>query len=190
MLGIIAQPWPWYVAGPLIGLTVGLLLLVGGKAFGVSSSLRHLCAAALPGQNEFLRYDWRRTGLWNLVFVVGVVLGGFLAGTFLQGDAPVAISESTQAELAALGVELEPGLVPTKIYSLEAAATPAGFVILVLGGFLVGFGARYAGGCTSGHAIAGLANFQLPSLVAVLGFFAGGLIATHLLLPLILGGGG
>lgn len=188
MIETLSQPWPWFVAGPLIGLTVALLLLVGGRAFGVSSSLRHVCAATFPGRSPFLRYDWRGSGLWNLVFVVGVVLGGVLAGTFLSTGEPVALSEATQADLAALGVATKSGLVPTDIYSFQALASPAGFTILVLGGFLVGFGARYAGGCTSGHAITGLASFQLPSLVAVLGFFAGGLLATHLLLPLILGG--
>ncbi len=188
MIEFLSQPWPWFVAGPLIGLTVVLLLVVGGKSFGVSSSLRHICAATVPGSSAFLRYDWRKSGLWNLLFVVGVVLGGLLAGTLLATGEPVAISEATKADLAALGLASDSGLVPTEIYSLAAVATPAGFVILVVGGFLVGFGARYAGGCTSGHAIMGLANLQLPSLVAVLGFFAGGLLATHLLLPLILGG--
>jgi len=187
MIDVLSQPWPWYVAGPLIGLTVMLLLLIGNKAFGVSSSLRHVCAAAAPGRSTYLDYDWRRKGLWNLVFVAGIFLGGLIAATALSGDQPVAISAATQADLTALGVSTDTGLVPTEIYSLAALATPAGFVILVLGGFLVGFGARYAGGCTSGHAITGLANLQLPSLIAVLGFFAGGLIATHILLPLILG---
>lgn len=188
MIETLSEPWPWYVAGPLIGLTVALLLLVGGKAFGVSSSLRHLCAAILPGRSSYLRYDWRSKGLWNLLFVLGIVGGGALAGTFLSTGEPVAISEATKADLEALGVATDTGLVPTSIYSLEALATPAGFVVLVVGGFLVGFGARYAGGCTSGHGVTGLANLQLPSLIAVLGFFAGGLFATHFLLPLILGG--
>ena len=188
MIEFLSRPWPWFVAGPLIGLTVALLLLVGNKAFGVSSSLRHLCAATLPGKSPYLRYDWRKSGLWNLLFVVGIVLGGFVASQFLVNDDPVAISEATRGDLAELGITADDGLVPTQIYSLQAAATPAGFVVLVLGGFLVGFGARYAGGCTSGHGVTGLASFQLPSLIAVLGFFAGGLLATHLLLPLILGG--
>lgn len=188
MIEYLSKPWPWFVSGPLIGLTVALLLLVGGRAFGVSSSLRHVCAATVPGRSPLLRYDWRRSGLWNLVFVAGVILGGVVAGTLLSSGEPVAISEATRADLEALGVATDTGLVPTDLYSLRALATPAGFVVLVLGGFLVGFGARYAGGCTSGHAITGLASFQLPSLIAVLGFFAGGLLATHLLLPLILGG--
>lgn len=188
MIEHLSQPLPWFIAGPLIGLTVALLLLVGGRAFGVSSSLRHLCAATVPGRSPLLRYDWRKTGLWNLVFVVGVVLGGFIAGTHLSTGEPVAISEATRADLGALGISTETGLVPTDLYSFAGLATPEGFILMVFGGFLVGFGARYAGGCTSGHAITGLASFQLPSLIAVLGFFAGGLVATHFLLPLVLGG--
>ena len=188
MIEILSRPWPWFVAGPLIGLTVAALLLLGGKAFGVSKSLRHVCAATLPGRNPFLSYDWRREGLWNLVFVVGIVFGGFLAGQFLSTGEPLVLSEATEADLVSLGIDPTTGLVPTQIYSLEAAGTFPGFVVMVIGGFLVGFGARYAGGCTSGHAITGLANLQGPSLVAVLGFFAGGLAATHILLPWILGG--
>ena len=188
MIEYLSQPWPWFVAGPLIGLTVALLLLVGGRSFGVSSSLRHVCAATVPGRSSFLRYDWRKIGLWNLVFVAGMILGGVIAGTFLSTGEPVAISQATKADLEALGVSTDTGLVPTDIYSLQALATHSGFFVLVIGGFLVGFGARYAGGCTSGHGVTGLASFQLGSLVAVLGFFAGGLLATHLLLPLILGG--
>lgn len=188
MIELISRPWPWFVAGPMIGLTVALLLIVGGKSFGVSSSLRHLCAAAAPGRLPFFRYDWRGEGLWNLLFVAGIVVGGFVAGTWLASGEPVDISPSTVAQLEALGVEHGPGLVPEEIYSFEALAKPSGWLIMVGGGFLVGFGARWAGGCTSGHAITGLANLQLPSLVAVVGFFAGGLAATHLLLPLLLGG--
>ena len=186
MIEVLAQPWPWYVAGPLIGVTVALLLAIGARVFGVSSSLQHVCAATVPGRSSVLCYDWRSKGLWNLVFVLGITLGGVVAGLFLSTGEPVAISEATRADLMGLGVSPDDGLVPTALYSLEAVATPAGFVILVIGGFLVGFGARYAGGCTSGHGVSGLANFQLPSLIAVLGFFAGGLIATHLLLPLVL----
>jgi len=190
LIDFLSQPWAWFVAGPLIGLTVALLLLVGNRVFGLSTSLQHVCAAAVPGRSAYLNYDWRQTGMWNLLFVVGVVLGGVVAGTLLANGEDLVLAEATQADLAALGLSSTGGLVPSEIYSLAAVATPAGFLILVVGGFLVGFGARYAGGCTSGHAIMGMANFQLPSLIAVLGFFAGGLVATHLLLPLIFGGVG
>lgn len=188
MIDLLSSPWPWWIAGPAIGLTLTLLLLIGNRAFGVSSSLRHVCAAVAPGRSSLLRYDWRRAGLWNLAFVVGIAVGGLLAGQLLAGAEPLVVAEPTAEALEALGVEPGPGLVPPEIYSLQALATPQGLLVMVLGGFLVGFGARYAGGCTSGHGVTGLANGQLPSLVAVLGFFAGGLLATHVLLPWLLSG--
>lgn len=191
MLDSLASPWPWYVAGPLIGLVVPILLLVGGKVFGISANLRHMCAA-LPAPERlkpsFLRYDWRKSGGWNLFFIAGVAMGGFLAVTFFgMPDAGQSISEATRSDLAALGIQDFSGLVPADLFSWSSLLTPAGLVIILLGGFLVGFGARYAGGCTSGHAISGLADLQLPSLVAVLGFFAGGLLVTFGVLPLLLG---
>jgi hypothetical protein len=183
-------PLPWYVAGPLIGLVVPLLLLLGGKAFGVSSNLRHLCAALLPlrWKPSYLRYDWLRTGGWNLVFVLGMGIGGFLAvRLFGEPDVGRHISEATRADLAELGIRDPSGIVPAEMFSWDALLTPAGTLLIVVGGFLVGFGARYAGGCTSGHAISGLATFQRSSLAAVFGFFLGGLLVTFGLLPWIPG---
>lgn len=185
MLDLFAQPWPWYVAGPIIGLMVPLLLLIGGKQFGISANLRHACAV-LPGRVEFFQYDWKK-GLWNITFAFGVVLGGFLGVTFLTSpDFVIGISEATRQDLATLGISDFSGLVPAEIFSWSGLLSLPGFVMVVIGGFLVGFGARYAGGCTSGHAISGLADLQGPSLVAVVGFFIGGLFTTYFLLPLIL----
>ena len=186
MLDFLAQPWPWYVAGPLIGLLVPLLLVLTGKDFGISSSLRHTCAATIPGKAAYFRYDWKAQGLWNLVFAAGVLGGGVLAGTLLASGDPVAISAGTQADLQALGVRDFNGLVPADLFSWSALTSLPGIVALVGGGLLLGFGARYAGGCTSGHAIMGLATFQKPSLIAVVGFFIGGLTTTFLILPVLL----
>lgn len=183
--------WPWYIAGPLIGLIVPMLLLFGGKVFGLSSNLRHGCAAIPAPKSikpEFLRYDWLKTGGWNLMFVLGITLGGLLSVAILGvPDAGAAISAATQADLANLGITNLEGLVPQDLISWQALTSPIGIVMIVLGGFLIGFGARYAGGCTSGHAISGIANLQLPSLIAVVGFFIGGLLVTFFFLPLILG---
>ncbi len=185
------DPWPWYVAGPLIGLIVPALLLVGGKVFGLSSTLRHACAA-LPvpdrAKPAFLRYDWRRTGAWNLVLAGGIAVGGFLGLRVLDDpSAPLALAPETVEALRGLGVTDLAGVVPAQLVSWGALATPAGALLVLGGGFLVGLGARWAGGCTSGHAISGLADLQVPSLVAVVGFFAGGLLVTHVVLPLLLG---
>ncbi|MGB3585822.1 MAG: YeeE/YedE thiosulfate transporter family protein [Tunicatimonas sp.] len=184
MQAFLYEPWPWYVAGPLIGLMVPLLLLLANKQFGISSSLRHMCAACAPLKIPFFHYNWKAER-WNLVFVVGILLGGTLASFFISSTEPVQITEETTAQLQALGVVEFNGLVPTDIFSWNNLLTFQGIILMVVGGFLVGFGARYAGGCTSGHAIMGLSYLQWPSLVAVIGFFIGGLTATYFILPLL-----
>ncbi|NKI30893.1 YeeE/YedE family protein [Croceivirga thetidis] len=184
-MDVILQPWPWYVSGPLIALTMALLILTG-RRFGMSSNLRTLCSAAGAGRiAEFFRFDWRAQR-WNLIVALGVLLGGFIAQNFLSPNDAVAISEQTIAKLKVLGFN-DGGInyMPEKLFGLTVFSDVKTMVILIVGGFLVGFGARYAGGCTSGHAISGLSNLQLPSLIAVIGFFAGGLLMVHLLFPLI-----
>jgi uncharacterized membrane protein YedE/YeeE len=185
MPDFLTRPWPWYVGGPLIGLMVPALLLLGNKAFGFSSNLRHICAACVPGKVAFFHYDWKKSGGWNLAFLAGTLLGGFLGGRPLATGS-VALSAKTRAALTALGLHDLSGLVPREVFSWAALATARGIVMIVVGGFLVGFGTAYASGCTSGHAISGLADFQKASLVAVIGFFVGGLIATFVVLPLLL----
>ncbi len=184
MIDFISQPWPWYIAGPLIGLIVPALLLVGGKMFGVSENLRHICAAVLP-QADFFKYDWREKGAWNLVLILGAVIGGFIASTFFPNPDAIAIADATRSDLAQLGIVGVEGLVPEDIFSWQGLLSLKGFLLIVVGGFFVGFGSKYGGGCTSGHALMGLADLQLPSLIAVIGFFIGGLVMTHLLFPLI-----
>jgi uncharacterized protein len=181
----LTQPWPWYVAGPIIGLIIPLLLFLGNKQFGVSSSLRHTCAACFPGNISFFKYDWKSEGLWNMILVLGVLIGGFLGGYVFKNPEPIALSASTIADLRALGLTDFSGFVPTEIFSWGGLGSLHGIILMVIGGFLVGFGARYAGGCTSGHAISGISNLQLASLIAVIGFFIGGLVITHLVFPLI-----
>lgn len=182
----LTQPWPWYVAGPLIGLTVPLLLLIGNKQFGISSNLRHMCAA-IPNRLSFFQYDWRKAGSWNLVFALGILLGGFIGAVLLANPEPLKVAASTEANLAALGISTDGTLAPSALFGIQGLLSLKTLLLLLGGGFLVGFGARYAGGCTSGHAISGLSDLQLPSLIAVIGFFAGGLIMTHFLFPLIFG---
>ncbi|MBS3967701.1 MAG: YeeE/YedE family protein [Truepera sp.] len=184
ILEALSQPWPWYIAGPLIGLTVPLLLLLGNKHFGVSENFRTVCAM-IPNKVPFLNYNWRAQ-TWNLVFALGILLGGLVAGVLLANPEPLRVASATTDDLAALGVAVDGEFVPASLFSWSNLFTLQGFILMVVGGFLIGFGTRYAGGCTSGHAIMGLSELQLPSLIAVIGFFAGGLLMTHLLLPLIL----
>ena len=181
----IKQPWPWYVGGPLIGLTVPLLLILGNKSFGISSSLRHMCAACIPANIPFFKYDWKKE-VWNLFFVLGIFLGGMIAINFLANPQPVNISTKLAGELAGYGISDYNGLVPTQLFNWPALLTVKGLIMMVGGGFLVGFGTRYAGGCTSGHAIMGLSTLQWPSLVATCCFMAGGFIMANLILPIIL----
>jgi uncharacterized membrane protein YedE/YeeE len=185
MLDWLLQPWPWYVAGPVIGLTVPVLLLVGNKNFGLSSSFRHLCAAVLPTKLPFFTYDWKREG-WNLVFIAGSMLGAGFSVLFLSGDTGVTIAPALAEELTSYGIAAEGGLAPSTLFSWDQLFTVRGFISMVFGGFLVGFGTRYAGGCTSGHSITGLATFQLSSLKATLAFMAGGFFAANLILPFLL----
>ena len=184
MLELIKQPWHWAVAGVLIGLTVPVLLLIGNKKFGISSSLRHVCAMCIPGNISFFKYEWKKE-IWNLFFVGGVLIGGFLATQFLTTPNEILVAESTKASLAQFGITDYSQLMPTQIFSVENIFTLKGFFFFVLGGFFVGFGTRYAGGCTSGHAIMGLSNFQMPSLIATSCFMVGGFLSTNVLMPLI-----
>ena len=179
------QPWPWYVAGPLIGLTVPALLILGNKSFGISSSLRHICASCMPANIPFFKYNWRKE-VWNLFFVFGIFVGGIITAMFFTNPNPVEVYPNLAKELASYGITDFRNLVPSELMNWESLFTLRGLVMMVGGGFLVGFGTRYAGGCTSGHSIMGIANLQLPSLIATISFMVGGFLMANVLLPIIL----
>lgn len=184
MIEFLRQPWSWYISGPLIALIMFFLLWLGGN-FGVSSTLRSICAFSGAGKNcEFFDFNWK-SQRWNLVFVLGGVIGGYLASTVLQNPEPLTINNNTIEDLASIGIGFNGNIAPAELFSWNSLLTLKGFLMIFVGGFLVGFGARWAGGCTSGHAISGLSNLQLPSLIAVIGFFIGGLVMTFLIFPLI-----
>lgn len=185
MIELIKQPWPWYVAGVLIGLTVPALLIIGNKPFGISSSLRHICAACIPSNLNYFKYNWKQER-WNLFFVVGIFLGGIIASTVLKDPNTLVISEHTKYVLAQNNISDFQHSLPTDLFNWHSLLTLRGFIFIVLGGFLIGFGTRYAGGCTSGHAITGLSNLQWPSLVATISFMLGGFFITWIVLPFIL----
>jgi|TARA_B110000914_G_scaffold28151_1_gene20942 uncharacterized membrane protein YedE/YeeE len=183
---LIYNPWPWYIAGPIIALIM-VLLIVFGKSFGMSSNLRTICAIAGAGKySDFFRFEWKNQ-IWNLVLVLGAVIGGFIAHNYMTNDYTINLNQTTIKSLNEIGIK-NPGssYLPDELFGIEALNSLYGWIYLIFGGILIGFGTRYAGGCTSGHAISGLSNMQLPSLIAVIGFFIGGLLMNHFILPFLL----
>jgi uncharacterized membrane protein YedE/YeeE len=186
VIEFISQPWPWFVAGPVIAVVM-LALIWFGETFGISSNLKTMCSILGAGKScEYFNFDWRNQR-WNLVFAGGLIIGGFISDQFLMPAEDIQLSSETIAELKSFGLAT-PGkeMVPQEIFNWQSLTSLKGFIFIVVGGFCVGFGSRYAGGCTSGHAISGLSNLQVPSLIAVIGFFIGGLMITYLVLPWLL----
>lgn len=191
MIDFLSQPWHWSASGIGIVFVMFLLLWFGGN-FGASSNLRTLCAIGGAGKNvSFFDFDWKEQ-IWNLVFILSAIVGGYIATTVLASPEPVQIAQSTQGYLTSVGISTPQtinegfGYVPSEIFAMDNFTSSRNLFLLIFGGFLVGFGARYAGGCTSGHAISGLSNLQIPSLIAVIGFFIGGLTMAWWILPTIL----
>lgn len=182
----ITDPWPWYVAGPAIALVMFLLLFFG-KSFGISDNLRTMCTImGAERYSHFFKLNWKNK-IWNLVFTVGAVIGGFISVRFLSNNQEVALNSKTVSRLESMGFEaVGQSYAPSELFSSEIATSFSGILFLLFGGVLVGFGTRYAGGCTSGHAISGISNLQTSSLIAVVGFFLGGLIMVHLIFPSLL----
>jgi uncharacterized membrane protein YedE/YeeE len=185
MIELIKGPWPWYISGPLLGLIVPLLLLLGNKVFGMSSSLRHICAACFPANISFFKYDWRKEA-WNLFFAAGILIGAFVAWNWLSDYHQIHFNPKLLNELNKYGISDYSKVVPVEAINWHSLFTLKGFILIIVGGFLVGFGTRYGEGCTSGHAISGLSNLQWPSLVATISFMTGGFIVGNFLIPIIL----
>ena len=180
---VILEPWPWYVAGPLISLCMYLMFYFG-KKFGVSSNLETVCAMGGAGKFvDHFKFDWKKDR-WNLVFVVGLIAGGYIANQWLTPEDTILLNPATVTDLAEIGIQnAGTTYLPEEIYGMEALLSLKGFVVLLVAGILVGFGARYAGGCTSGHGIVGMSSLSVESFIAVGGFFIGGLIMTWFILP-------
>ncbi len=187
IMDTISGPWHWSFSGVMI-VIVMWLLIISGKKFGVSSSFRTICAIGGAGKVvKYFDYNWKSHN-WLLLFILGAILGGWISNSIIPNPHPIELSGTTLSALADLGIstDISNSLVPLDLFSFDQLFTLKGFILFIIGGFLIGFGTRWAGGCTSGHAISGLSNLQLPSLVAVIGFFIGGLTMTHFLLPVIL----
>ncbi len=184
MLEWLMEPWPWYVGGPLLGLMVPILMIFGNKHFGVSSSYRHICTAALPLKAEYFRYDWKSKS-WSIVVIAGVIVGAAIAVLFLNGDAMPPVSDAARNMFVTWGLAEFSRLQPVEIFAVSNLASVRNLFLLIVGGFFVGFGTRYGNGCTSGHAIMGLSLLNFGSLVATISFFAGGMLVSNLIVPLI-----
>ena len=184
----ISQPWHWSVSGAAIALVLFLMTYLG-RSFGLSTTFRNVCTIAGAGKKiPFFNINMKEE-TWRMVFVAGAIVGAIIATTLLRSPEPVAISSETVEHLETVGIDYpesdskDLGFVPTSIFNFGSLK---GILLAIVGGFLVGFGARYGDGCTSGHAISGLAHLQLPSLITVIGFFIGGLLMTHFLFPLLM----
>jgi len=191
MIDVITEPWHWALGGFAISLVM-FLLIFSGQKFGVSTSLTDTCSMIGLGQKfEHFRYDWKAKS-WLFMFVIGTVIGAWIASNFLLDGNPISIADKTTETLQGLGIssphvgQTNSGFLPDEIFASYNLSSIAVVLSLLIAGMFIGFGTRYAGGCTSGHAITGLSNFQLPSLVAVIGFFIGGLCMTHFIMPTIL----
>ena len=184
-MDFLYKPWPWYIAGPVIGLAVPALLLLGNKKLGISSTLRQLCAACYPAKIRFLNYDWKKDS-WNFYFVAGILLGGFIGGWVFANPEPTDLSQHTIDGLSTRGLNDFTGLLPREIFTWNNVITWQGFMFMIVGGFLIGFGTRYARGCTSGHGIFGLSSLQWTSLLATASFFIGGIVCSYFILPFLL----
>ena len=185
MIEWLKQPWPWYISGPLLGLMVPILLFLSNKHFSVSSSFRHMCAAIFRFKAEYFRYDWKKN-VWNIVLVIGVIIGALTAVLLLDGNSAPGVSDAAEEMFHAWGIEEPSQLQPPEIFGIRNLLSAQNILLLTGGGFLVGFGTRYANGCTSGHGIMGLSLLNLGSLVAVIGFFIGGVPVSRFLVPFIL----
>jgi uncharacterized protein len=182
---MLTGPMHWSVAGVIIGLTVPALMLIDNKRFGLSSGFKHLCAMCVPIKVDYFNYDWKKEA-WLFIMIGGIIFGAYLGGVVFANPDPVALSVSTQSYLSAQGINPNEGLNPIEIFAFDKLGSAVGWIFMVIGGFIVGFGTRYAEGCTSGHSIYGLATLQWPSLIATLCFMFGGIVSTHFLLPILL----
>jgi len=184
-MDFLFQTWHWSITGFLIAMIM-LTLNYFGKVFGMSSNLRTLCTMAGADKfADFFKFD-AKSQYWNLMVILGAMIGGFVAVYFMSNPSNVSINPQTIAQLQAMGIDAPNGkLLPDHLFGNDVFQSPKMIFILLIGGLLIGFGSRYAGGCTSGHAIAGMSNLQRQSLKAVIGFFVGGLLMTHFIFPLI-----
>ena len=157
-------PIHWAVAGAGIAAVTLCLLYLGSRRLGISTGFEDVCSLVLS--QPYFRRDAVRSGRrWRLPLLAGLVLGGFLSAVTGGGWSPT----------LALGM-----------FDQVIGLGPSGKLAwMFAGGLCIGFGTRLAGGCTSGHGIFGLSNFEVPSLIATLSFMAGGIVVTQVVYGVI-----
>ena len=182
LIDLLSQPWAWYIAGPIIGCLLPLMLFIDNKPFGISKSFEHFCAMTQPKHItvSYFQYNWKKHD-WAIIFVLGITLGGFIAGQWLTAPDAIQLSNAADSMFKQWGISRGMEMYPKELFSVSIV----NLIILFVGGVLTGFGTRYASGCTSGHAITGLATLQIKSLYSVIGIFGGALLAAHLITPLL-----
>jgi uncharacterized membrane protein YedE/YeeE len=159
-------PMHWAAAGAVIAAVTLTLLLVGNKRLGLSTGFEDICSLALP-QAYFRRSAVLSGRSWRLPMLAGLVLGGFLSAATSGGWAPT----------------WDLGIFDERIGLGHAGKLAWMFA----GGLFIGFGTRLAGGCTSGHGIFGVSNFERPSLLSTISFMAGGILTTQLVYHVLFG---
>jgi uncharacterized membrane protein YedE/YeeE len=167
------EPLAWYIAGPLIGLIVPLLLLLKEKQFGISSSYRFLISG-FTKKNDYFNYN-REQDAWQFYFAIGLVLTGLFYNW--NGYDLNALKTTKTNVVGFSGGDVMHYVSTSGFYDLS------NWAIFLFGGVLIGFGSRYSNGCTAGHCIMGMSQFSLTSFIATIGFFIGGLIATYFIIP-------
>ena len=164
-------PLHWSISGILIGLCVPLLLLIDNKTFGISSSL-----------SDVWDRNKRRKGRWKFKFLLGVLIGAALTNLWSDPSASLLVSSKVINRLKDWNIDFSQGYYPIGLFNFDNWSA----VLLSLsGGFLVGYGARLANGCTSGHCISGISNLQLSSMIVTLSFFIGAIITSYLIYPMM-----
>lgn len=161
---IFTSIWHWSISGFLFGIIMLCLNYLGGY-FGLSSSYRTICSmAGLSNISIFFKYDWKKE-IWQILFIAGIITGGYIVHLL---NAETAVPDKTY--------------IPSNLFSSN---DPIALVVLFCGSLLSGFGARYAGGCTSGHLISGISNLQFPSFLVLLFFMIGGILTSTFLMQFI-----
>lgn len=157
---------PWYIAGPLIGLIVPALLFLRQKQFGISSSFSFILSQVLP-KNDYFKSAKRKSN-WQFHFALGIIISAVVSSYFLLPK------DLVIENLASEGAYLK-----EQIYSID------NIYLFLIGGLLIGFGARYADGCTAGNCIMGVSQFSISSIIATISFFIAGVVTAQFINPLL-----